>query len=57
MIQDQIVQEIRKYRKEHAEKYGNDLNKIFNALKKQEKKSKRKLINLDPKLILAKTGS
>ena len=57
MIQDQIVQEIRKYRKEHAEKYGNDLNKIFNALKKQEKKSKRKLVNLDPKLILAKTGS
>ena len=57
MIQDQIVQEIRKYRKKHAEKYGNDLNKIFNALKEQEKESKRKLINLEPKLILAKTGS
>ncbi len=57
MNTDPIVEEIRRYRKKHADKYNNDLNKIFDALKKDEKKSKRKFVNLGPKLLLAKTGS
>ena len=31
MINDPIVEEIRRYRKEHAERYGNDLNRIVEA--------------------------
>ena len=34
MIDDPIVEEIRRYRKEHAERYGNDLNRIVEALRK-----------------------
>ena len=57
MIEDPIVDEIRRYRKEHAEKYGNDLNRIVEALKKRERESKRKLLNPRPKLQLDETGS
>jgi hypothetical protein len=57
MNTDPIVEEIRHYRKKHAEKYDNDLNKIFDALKKSEKESKRKFVNFGPKLLLDKTGT
>ena len=57
MFQDPIVDEIRKYRKQHAEKYGNDLDKIFEALKKSEKASGKKFVSFEPKLVLQKTGS
>ncbi len=57
MIQDPIVKEIRQYRKNHSEKYDNDLNKIFMALKEKERKSKRKLKNFGPRVILSKTGN
>ena len=57
MFQDPIVEEIRGYRKQHAEKYGNDLDKIFEALKKSEKESGKKFVNFEPKLLLKKTGS
>lgn len=54
MFHDPIVDEIRKYRKQHAEKYGNDLDKIFEALKESEKKSGKRFISFEPKLILQK---
>ena len=57
MNKDPIVEEIRHYHKLHAEKYNNDLDKIFNALKKEEKKSNRKLANFGPRLILPDTGN
>ena len=57
MNEDPIVEEIRHYRKKHSEKYDNDLNKIFDALKKTEKKSGRKLANFGPKQLLSNTGS
>ncbi len=34
MIEDPIVAEIRRHRKEHAAKYGNDLKRIVEALRK-----------------------
>jgi len=40
MINDPIVEEIRRYRESHAEKYGNDLHKICEALRQKERKSK-----------------
>jgi hypothetical protein len=49
MIEDPIVEEIRKYRAEHAARYDNDLNKICEALKQQEKQSQKKFVNFGPK--------
>ena len=57
MIKDPIVEEVRNYRKEHAAKYGNNLKRIVEALRKREHISKRNLLNPGPKLILSKTGS
>jgi len=57
MTQDPIVKEIRQFRKAHSEKYDNDLNKIFDALKEKEKTSKRQLKNFGPREIITKTGS
>ena len=57
MIEDPIVAEVRRYRKEHAAKYGNDLKRIVGALRRRERESKRELLNPGPKLRLDKTGS
>jgi hypothetical protein len=54
MINDPIVEEIRRYRKEHAERYGNDLNRIVEALRKKEAKSYRAQLNPGPKLLMKK---
>ncbi len=40
MIEDPIVEEVRRYRKDHAKQYGNDLKRIVEALKKKECESK-----------------
>ena len=52
MINDPIVEEIRKYRKEHAEQHGNDLKRIVEAFRKKERLSKRPLVNFGPKPLL-----
>lgn len=57
MIEDPIVEEVRKYRKEHAAQYGNDLRRIVDALREKERQSSRKLLNPGPKLRLKETGS
>lgn len=55
MIIDPIVEEIRRYRKEHAAKYGNNLKRIVEALREEEKKSKRIVLNPGPKMLLKNT--
>ncbi|VAX10916.1 hypothetical protein MNBD_GAMMA26-1033 [hydrothermal vent metagenome] len=57
MIEDPIVEEIRCYRKEHAEQYGNDLKRIVAAFRQKECESKHTQLNPGPKLLLKKTGS
>jgi hypothetical protein len=57
MIEDPIVAEVRRHRKEHAAEHGNDLKCIVEALRKRERESKRNLLNPGPKLRLDKTGS
>ena len=57
MIEDPIVEEVRKYRKMHSKKYNNDIKRIVEALRKRERESKRKLLNPGPKIRLDKTGS
>ena len=55
MFDDPIVEEIRRYRREHAAKYGNDIHRIFEALREQQKKSKRKVVNFGPRKLSDRT--
>jgi len=57
VIKDPIVDEIRRFRQEHAKENENDLNKIVDSLRKRERASKRKVLNPGPKARLEKTGS
>lgn len=57
MIEDPIVAEVRRHRKEHAAEHGNDLKRIVEALRKREDESERNLLSPGPKMHLDKTGS
>ena len=57
MIKDPIVDEVRRHRREHAARYGNDLPRIVEALREKERTSKHTLLDPGPKLFLKKTGS
>ncbi|MFQ6091071.1 MAG: hypothetical protein ACE5OR_00055 [bacterium] len=48
-MRDPIVEEIRKIRQRHAEKFNYDLDAIFQDLKDKERQSKRKVVSLSPK--------
>jgi len=56
MIYDPVVEEIRRFRSEHAARYGNDLVKICEALREKQKSSTRKVVNRSPLLKLDKMG-
>ncbi len=49
MMNDPIVEEIRRFRKEHAAQYGNDLNRIAAVLREKERASGREYLNPGPK--------
>lgn len=53
---DPIVDEIRKYREEHAKKFNYDLRAIFEDLKKMEAAYSDRLVKLPPKRKV-KTGA
>ena len=46
---DEIVEETRRIREEHAEEFNYDLEAIYRDLKEQEKKSGRKVLSLPAK--------
>lgn len=48
MKDDSIVEEIRRIRSAHAARYGNDLDRIFFAIKEEEKKYAARLVNREP---------
>lgn len=54
MINDPIAEEVRRYRQEHTALYGNDLNRIVEALRKKERDSKHIKLNPGPKFLLKK---
>ncbi len=54
---EEFVEEIRKYRAEHAARYGNDLKKICEALRRQEKTSQKEFVRFGPNLLQSKQGS
>ena len=49
MWNDPIVEEVRKVRQEHAEKFGYDLKAIYDDLKAIEKLGSHKVVSLPPK--------
>ena len=49
MWDDEIVEEVRQVREQHAEKFDFDLWAIYRDLKEQERGSERKLITLSPR--------
>ncbi len=51
MWKDEIVEEVRKTRDEYAAKFDYDLDAIYKDIKKQEKKSRRKIVSLKPKKV------
>lgn len=54
MINDPIVEEVCRFRREHAAFYGNNLSRIVEALRKKERDSKHIKLNPGPKLLLKK---
>ncbi len=48
MIDDPVVEEIRRHRKAHAAEHGNDLDRIVKALRQRERESDRPLLNPGP---------
>ena len=49
MWSDEIVEEVRRARHEHAAKFGNDLAAIFADLREKMRKSGRKIVSLPPR--------
>ena len=49
MWKDEIVEEVRRIRHEHAARFNNDLDAIVADLKEKERKSGRKVVSLPPK--------
>ena len=54
MHEDPIVDEVRKFRTDHAARYGHDLDRICEALRERQNRSKRKVVTLGPRLVRAK---
>ena len=54
MTEDPIVAEIRRYRAEHAERYGYDLGRICAALREAEAKSRHSVVHRQPRLLARK---
>ena len=51
MWEDPIVQEIRRIREAHSNRFNNDLQAIYQHLKEQEKKNEKKFVSYPPKLL------
>ena len=56
MKRDAIVDEVRKYREDHASKFNYDLKKICRDLKEKEKNYKDRVVSLPAKYYLKETG-
>ena len=55
-MNDPIVDDVRRFRKEHAAQFGNDLNRIVDDLRKKEKESTHVQVSPGPKLLLRMRG-
>jgi hypothetical protein len=57
MIEDPIVEEVRRYREAHEAEHGHDLKRIIEALRERERQSQRKLLNPGPKYCRERSGN
>lgn len=57
IMQDPIVEEVRKARMEHAEKLGNNIDEILKDIQIRQKKYGAELVRRAPKLKLRATGT
>lgn len=48
-MKDPIVEEVRKYRMEHTQRFGGDLHLICEDLRREEEKYKDRLVSPDPR--------
>ena len=48
-MKDPIVEEVRKYRQEHVEKFGGDLNLVYEDIRCHQANSGHKIVRLQPK--------
>ena len=49
MLQDPIVEEVRRHRDEYAKQFNYDLQAIYQDLKQKQEKSGRKIVSFPPK--------
>ena len=56
-MKDPIVDEVRKARMEHAQKFNNDLHEICKDLKQKQTTCGHPIVNYPPKKILKATGT
>ncbi len=56
MNKDSIVEEVRKSRREHAEKFNFDLRRIFEDLRSRQNEANHKIVSLSSKPYLKATG-
>jgi hypothetical protein len=50
-MKDPIVEEIRKCRMEHTQRFGGDLHRICEDLRKEEEKYPDRLVHFGPKML------
>jgi hypothetical protein len=53
-MKDPIVEEVRRHRMEHTRKFGGDLNRIYEDLRRIQQESGCKVVSRPPKLIAPK---
>jgi hypothetical protein len=53
---DPIVEEVRRYRMEHTQKFGGDLKRICDDLRRIQQESGLKVVRLPPKLLKPCSG-
>ncbi|VFM96614.1 MAG: hypothetical protein BECKG1743D_GA0114223_102707 [Candidatus Kentron sp. G] len=57
MNDDPVVEEIRRYRAEHAARYDHDLTRICEALREREEQSRKEFVRFPPKSLESKKYS
>jgi hypothetical protein len=55
-VKDPIVEEVRRYRMEHTQMFGGDLNRIYEELRRVQQESGSKLLRRPPKLLAPKAN-
>lgn len=56
MFKDPVVDEVRRAREEHAQKFSYNLEKIVEDLQRRQQESKREFVSFEPKRIQKKSA-